>query len=242
MTLPWYEALDQIRQYVFKVSTPGGSGTGFLISFREKTGLCVVATAYHVIQHAYSWEEPIRLQHAATSHNRLLHADDRVVMTKPVNDSAVVIFAKEDLQINTQPPALAPEGKYLRPGKEIAWAGYPAVAPDEFSFFNGHVSCCLQKDKSYLVDGVAINGVSGGPAFTLVGKELHIIGTVSAYIPNRVMGEALPGVCFVTGIDAFQTIVKDIDTLEEAREKAQETEQQDRGSSPSATTQQEPSP
>jgi hypothetical protein len=180
----------------------------------------VVATAYHVIRNAHRWEQPIRLQHTETCKEVLLRVDDRVISINEKNDSAIVIFGKKDLQIITEPLPLAPEGKHLRPGVEIAWAGYPAVAPDEFCFFSGHVSCFLKKDGAYLVDGVAINGVSGGPAFSRVDEEVHFIGIVTGYIPNRVAGETLPGVCFVTSIAPFQEALKMINTLEEAKEKA----------------------
>ena len=44
---------------------------------------------------------------------------------------------------------------------------------------------CLDSKRTYLVDGVAINGVSGGPTFALMGQDMDIIGVVSAYILNR---------------------------------------------------------
>lgn len=224
-TTTWYQALGDIRKVTFKILTPQGSGTGFLVTFRSQQGICGIATAYHVIDHAHTWEEPIKLIHAATATTVLLRAADRYILPNRTNDAAIIMFMKGDMNIETTPPVLAPEDKYLLPGNEIAWAGYPALAANEFSFFHGHVSCILRNISAYLVDGVAINGVSGGPAFTLLGDAVHIIGIVSAYIPNRVTGESLPGVCFVTAIKPFHEFIKDIASLEEAREKAQKTEQ-----------------
>ena len=55
---------------------------------------------------------------------------------------------------------------------------------------------------TYLVDGVAINGVSGGPVFD---DRCHLIGVVFAYIPNQ-LGEntLLPGLAAITPINAIR--------------------------------------
>lgn len=221
MALRWTDALEKVRKFSFKINTPQGSGSGFLITLR-KQHIFGVATAYHVIDHSYLWEEPIKLLHTDSNQTFMLQSTKRFIFAKPDNDAALILFDKGDLQIESDLLTLAPEGKYLRPGMEIAWAGYPAIAPNEFSYFNGHVSCYLHSSNTYLVDGVAINGVSGGPTFTMIKDDVHVIGIVSAYIPNRATGESLPGVCCVTDIKPFHEFIKDIKTLEEAREKARE--------------------
>jgi hypothetical protein len=72
-----------------------------------------------------------------------------------------------------------------------------------------------------LVDGVAINGVSGGPAFLPVDKDQFILGgMVSAYIPNRATGESLPGVCVVRSIGPYQEMLKEFKTIEQAQIEA----------------------
>ena len=43
-------------------------------------------------------------------------------------------------------------------------------------------------------------------------------------IPNRVTGESLPGVCFVTDVKPFHDFIKRISSLEEAKTKAEITE------------------
>jgi len=218
MALEWFEALENVRNFTFKIITPQGSGTGFLITLREQN-ICGIATAYHVIDHAYTREEPIKLLQTTTNKTLLLRAADRYVFPNPANDAAIIMFMKGDLQVNTDLLALSPEDKYLKPGSKIAWAGYPAIAPDECSFFSGHISCYLNVAKAYLVDGVAINGISGGPAFAIVGDSVQVIGSVSAYIPNRVTGECLPGVCFVTAVQFFHEFIKDLDSLEDAKQE-----------------------
>jgi hypothetical protein len=72
---------------------------------------------------------------------------------------------------------------------------------------------------AYLVDGVAINGVSGGPAFHLGEHFPIIIGVVSAYIANRVTGETLPGMCVVGDVTRFHEVINHFKSMEEAKKK-----------------------
>jgi hypothetical protein len=67
-------------------------------------------------------------------------------------------------------------------GAPLGWLGYPGLAFPELCFFRGFISGHQEKPPIYLVDGVAINGVSGGPAFDLSGL---IVGLISAYRPNE---------------------------------------------------------
>lgn len=213
----WATALELVQKYAFKISTPGGSGTGFMITAPNSQGLCGVATAHHVVGHAHQWEEPIRLTHAETGTSTIQHSAERYVFVNPKADLAVIVFKNEEFELPGVDPTLFPEDKHIKPGIQIGWAGYPAVAPSCFSFFSGNVSCFLQGDLAYLVDGVAINGVSGGPAFCILpDDELHVVGVVTAYIPNRATGESLPGVCFVAGISPLYHVVKEIKSLDDA--------------------------
>jgi hypothetical protein len=93
-----------------------------------------------------------------------------------------------------------------------------AIPKASLCFFSGHISAWLEPDEAYLVDGVAINGVSGGPAFI---PERMLIGVVSAYIPNRATGELLPGLAVVRGVQQFHDITDGFRSLDEA--KAEET-------------------
>ena len=98
----------------------------------------------------------------------------------------------------TEPLALVPPDASVKPGVEVAWLGYPYLVPGaRLCFFSGHVSAYI--DERYFIDGVAIGGVSGGPAFLCRNVEpnrgLHILGSITAYRPSREgTGETLPGV------------------------------------------------
>jgi hypothetical protein len=239
MEQDWSAALEIIKKHTFKIISPNGSGTGFLLTKREGD-ICGIATALHVVNHAHEWEEPIKVIHAQSQAAIVLHHDKRVIFPNAKKDCALILFHRENLEVEKEPLSLGPEDKYLKAGVQVGWAGYPAVAPNEFCFFSGSVSCFLPNVGSYLVDGVAINGVSGGPAFvTFKEGHLQVIGIVSAYIPNKVSGDTLPGVCFITGVYPFHEFIKGIDSLEHAREKASEEKteqiaQPDRGENPAS--------
>jgi hypothetical protein len=223
----WAKALEKLQAYSFKISTPSGTGTGFLIKCGNVDNLYGVATAYHVIDHAHQWEEPIKLLHTASGNEVVLrhhlNQQDRFILCNQSQDIATILFINKELDLPKEELLLVPEDKNIKPGIPIGWVGYPAVAPNNFSFFTGSVSCFLPEQFAYLVDGVAINGVSGGPAFVATDDGIpFIMGVVSAYIPNRATGESLPGVCFVVGIHRFYDFIKTIKSVEEARNKAKE--------------------
>ena len=71
--------------------------------------------------------------------------------------------------------------------------GYPAIEPYTLCFFAGTVSARLENRNAYLVDGVAINGVSGGPVFHCVDSDqVQIIGCVSAYTQTGLRAKPYP--------------------------------------------------
>jgi hypothetical protein len=75
-------------------------------------------------------------------------------------------------------------------------------------------------DGFYFVDGVAINGVSGGPTFAInQDNKVQIIGLVSAYVPNRATGAQLPGFCVVRDILPLYQTIKTLQSFEEAKKQ-----------------------
>ncbi len=221
----WASALEFVKKYAFKIATPGGSGTGFMLTAPNSQGFCGVATANHVVSHAHQWEEPIKLIHAESGDTVILHNAERFIFANAQQDLAVIVFVNKKFDLPETDPTLLPEDEHLKPGIQIGWAGYPAIAPNDFSFFSGDISCFLEKNVAYLVDGVAINGVSGGPAYCVFPENVvNFVGVVTAYIPNRATGESLPGVCFVSAISPLYHIVKEIKSREEAEDKAKQIE------------------
>ena len=217
--IDWHQAIDQLRPYVVAISTPDGSGTGWLLSRSAQTGLCGIVTAAHVIDHAHFWEEPIRLTHYASGKTVLLREPQRAISLFEETDLASLILETGDFPFPETPLQLVDQNHFLKPGVEIGWLGFPAVARSTLSFFGGRISAYIEEQSSYLIDGVAINGVSGGPAFRLYGDRVELMGVVSAYIANRATGETLPGVAVVRDVERLHEVLADFRSLDEAKEE-----------------------
>jgi hypothetical protein len=228
----WDSAIKAVRPHVVKIATPGGFGTGFLAFYNHDQSWCGIATAAHVVSHADEWQQPIRIQSEETGTFRFLKdSGDRIILLDRATDSAVVLFVKGDLQLPEVPIAMLPLDQPCDIGNEIGWLGYPAIEPDALCFFAGTVSARQGHRKAYLIDGVAINGVSGGPVFHVPklllltpSPSAQIIGCVSAYHANRVTGEALPGLLRAQDVSHFHAVASNIRSLDEANAKKREFE------------------
>jgi hypothetical protein len=214
----WQALVDIVKPQVVRVLTPRGRGTGFLLYNSKSKGFCAIATASHVVNYAHLWEEPIRLQHAASDNSIMLRPTNRAVILNSEKDVAAVIFPQDgDFKLPDDPLTLSPSNMFVRVGVEIGWLGFPAIS-HHLCFFSGRVSAYDSSEERYLVDGVAINGVSGGPAFTPeTDGTLSVVGVLSAYIPNRATGETLPGLAVVTDVVEFHEMVARFKSVEEAQ-------------------------
>ncbi|MCZ6688253.1 MAG: serine protease [Planctomycetota bacterium] len=217
----WPQAVEHLRPHIVRISTPSNSGTGFLISNTSNSNICGVATAAHVVDHAHYWEEPIRIDHEGSGNSIVIRRDARAVLLDTIRDTAAIIFDRGQLPLPSSPLTLAPKDKYFKVGNELAWLGFPAVSSANLCFFSGRVSAWLERQSAYLVDGVAINGVSGGPAFFLAPEEgapVILVGVVSAYVPNRATGGELPGLSVVRDVSHFHELAPTFASLDQARE------------------------
>jgi hypothetical protein len=131
------------------------------------------------------------------------------------------MIARGDLPFPNSALPLVPRGKFLRVGNEIGWLGFPAVQTTSLCFFGGRISAWDDDMKFYFVDGVAIHGVSGEPAFFLTYPQPTLVGVVSAYVPNRATGEVLPGLSVVRDVIQFHELAPTFEFLAQA--KAQES-------------------
>lgn len=87
-------------------------------------------------------------------------------------------------------------------------------------FFSGCISARNEDKKYYLIDGVSINGVSGGPVlYTTRTEGIEIIGIISSYMANRATGTTLPGLLIARDVSYLHNIVKLIKSLDDARKK-----------------------
>ncbi|HEY1655924.1 MAG TPA: hypothetical protein VGF86_12505 [Candidatus Tumulicola sp.] len=205
----WFQLVFSVSQYVVKIETPGGHGSGFLCFYGGAGGeICGIATAHHVIQHANDWQEPLRLIHGPTAAAAFFNPSERAFLVNPANDSAIIIIPKGKLKLPEELLPLLEADRFVYPGVELGWIGFPAVAPQSLCFFSGSVSAKL--GEGYLIDGVAINGVSGGPVFFIDTRNnsLTIMGAITQYLPNVATGNMLPGLSFAQSVAHFHSIIE----------------------------------
>lgn len=161
------------------------------------------------------------MQHPETGKTALVRPGTRVILLNEAKDVAAIMFDRVALPLPEEPLSLSAGDMYIKVGVDIGWLGFPAIS-NELCFFGGRISAYLESEERYLVDGVAINGVSGGPAFK-PGDDgtVAVIGVLSAYMPNRATGETLPGLAVVADIVEFHKMVASFKNFDQA--KAQET-------------------
>jgi len=216
----WHQTVNAIKSHVVQIITPQGKGTGFLIWKSKKNPICAIATAAHVVDFAHYWMDPIRIRHYESGDPILLRENQRAIIIDEKRDTATIVFECKDLKMPVEPFGLIPEKKHIRVGVEVGWLGFPAMSINDLCFFSGRISNYRTQDDRYLIDGVAINGVSGGPTFYFDSEgKVILIGVVSAYIPNRATGESLPGLCVVADVTQLQNDVKHFKSVEEAKEE-----------------------
>jgi hypothetical protein len=218
----WDQVVKKVAPHVVKIETPRGHGTGFLFMYNDNHTWCGIATADHVIAQADEWQEPIKLSQPETNRTFLLKAEQRAIYRDVRTDSAVILFFKGDFELPESPVTLLPMGKLIDIGAEVGWLGFPSVAPYNLCFFSGNISARQDFRNAYLIDGVAINGVSGGPVLHLTETDgVQIVGTVSAYSANRATGEVLPGLAIAQDVSHFHGVASHIHSIDEAnRQKA----------------------
>jgi hypothetical protein len=221
-----------MKPYIAKIETQAGSGTGFLCFYNFNKTWCGVATALHVVSHADEWRQPIKI--ITLSDNIFLTETDRVIISNWRTDSAIIMFKKPDKsKLPDETIQLRPLEKPLNIGSEVGWLGYPYIEPYNLCFFSGCISARREDRNAYLLDGVSINGVSGGPVFYLNDeREVEIIGIVAAYMANKATGETLPGVSIAQDVSHFHEVVKQINDYDEAIKKKQQMKEDEKITQP----------
>ncbi len=225
--MEWNEIVERVAPYIVKIETPMAHGTGFLCLYNDDKSFFGIATALHVVSYANEWKQPIRLRHYPSSTEMFMQAEGvRVIFTDEDTDSAVIVARPGTLKLPNDSLPLLPSRSALPIGSEEGWLGFPSLAPSKLCFFQGSISA--SEEHGYLIDGVAINGVSGGPVFFWKedDKQVCTIGTVSAYRPNWVTGDALPGLSIARDVSHFHEVIKKIKSLDEAIAKRKQEEEQ----------------
>ena len=223
----WDQIASKVSPIIVKIETPTGSGTGFLCFYNEPKTLCGIATALHVVSHADEWLQPIRITHHQSKEVVLLKEQDRHIFLNWATDSAVILLSIGNLPFPEDPIKLLPANAPISLGSDVGWFGFPSIDPYTLCFFSGSVSAYREDRKAYLIDGVAINGVSGGPVvYSTETEGVQIVGTISAYQANRLGPDTLPGLSIAQDVFYFHDVIQRIKSLDEAREKEQENKEE----------------
>jgi len=231
--MEWHALYDKIKPYTIKIDSETGFGTGFLFAYNKNEEIAAIATAAHVVKDINEWRKPLKLIHYQSKTEVFLTADMRAIWIDPERDTATIIINAKVLPLPKETLPLLRPTHYIKIGVEVGWTGFPAIAPYNLCFFSGKISFFLENPHSYLIDGVAINGVSGGPVFRNLIDTPEIIGIVSAYRPNRRPTDTLPGLLIaqdVTSVHKHLAHIKNLDEAKEEEEKQKKTESENNAS------------
>jgi hypothetical protein len=224
--MSWAEIISYVTPHVVRIDTPDGGGTGFLCLYNEDGSWAGVATAEHVVARADEWQQPIRISCPSTGFERLLGVGQRVVFRDWQADSAAILFPY-DLGLPEDVIPLLPASDVLPVATPIGWLGFRGIARHTACFFSGMVSAVESlHNRTYLVDGVAVNGVSGGPVLYHDRQKdaVFIVGVISAYRPNRQYGESLPGLSVAQDVSHFHGVLQTVRDFDEAQRRREELE------------------
>jgi hypothetical protein len=224
--MDWASEVKKISPYILRIRTQNGWGTGFV--FWQNKTLCCIATAKHVIKQANisGWEQPIYLDQKDGNSVRLNPEHRRIIdnLNAEIDgDSASILIYKSGLNIPEQCLPLWDFSREIPIGTQLGWLGYPQVVDQSIltpSFFSGALSNTFPHLEQFAIDGVAIGGVSGSPIFCKLNDDSpNVIGTISAYFPNRVHGqggiESLPGISVSHSFSAFIPVIQDLNNLDQ---------------------------
>ncbi|HVT73853.1 MAG TPA: serine protease [Lacunisphaera sp.] len=227
--MAWHVTYSKVLPYIVKIKTPDGHGTGFFFAQNKTKTIVAVATALHVIEDADTWQKPIKVFHEFSGKELHLNDTDRAVLRYPGRDTAAIIFTRKELPFPDATLPLMDKTFYKSVGWDLAWAGYPGICPSKVCLFQGSVSCFDTEEDYYLIDGVAISGVSGGPVFAR-NKEngAELIGIVSEYWSRA---GSTPGLLKAHDVSDLHDVVEKFKNIDDAKTQAAEEKVPDSTSS-----------
>lgn len=180
----WWDIAESLARQTFQVRRANCCGTAFLVSqgierHSSHRHYCF-ATAWHVIDDILDDDHFILFR----SHDKTaIDADTNRVMTArlgpPSFDLGCLYLRTVDdlLRLEDMMPV---RGLKTFPslGESLGWCGYPGSLEDEPMFCRGTLACFKTDPHSYLINGVAYPGMSGGAVADQYG---WVIGVVSRW-------------------------------------------------------------
>ncbi len=226
--MDWQPLVKAVEPFIVKIETQSGHGTGFLC-FRNEFAYGI-ATAAHVVDTAERWNQPVRVLHYASNTSVYFREDQRVIFVDRSQDSAMLLVPHSNLVVPEEFIRLLPPDAPIAIGNEVGWLGFPGIAPETLCFFNGSIAARMESRMAYFIDGVAINGVSGGPViYADPANGAQIVGIVSAYHANRQMDGILPGLLISQDVSKFHAMINHVRSIDDARAEKERNEQQGKG-------------
>jgi hypothetical protein len=207
----WEDTIPKIEPLIYRVHAGDSLGTAFVVAVsgpQDGGRHLAFATAWHVVKDVVTTDDPLDL---IDCKGRTL-VSPRPSMICPVGppecDSALMLVPTEEPLLGSDALLPIPLRTMLPRGAELGWLGFPGLTYPELCFFKGVVSGHREGPSMYLVDGVAVNGVSGGPAFDRSGL---LVGLFSSYLPNRRGdGATLPGLLIVVPLNLIRFWMQEI--------------------------------
>jgi hypothetical protein len=229
MMADWHSLYEKVLPYIVRIETHESAGTGFLFAFNEPKTVVGFATAAHVVEHADLWKLPLKLRHHVSGNELFLTDDDRFINIDSERDSASILIRHPGDYLPDNPLPMMNPARLKKIGVEVAWVGYPGIAWPHLCLFTGNIAAAISAQDSYLLDGVAISGVSGGPVFSETPDGTpEILGTISSYMPDRHRGDVLPGMLRAQDVTSFQITIRKLKSLDEARRQKERDEREKR--------------
>jgi hypothetical protein len=203
----WASIIPVIEPFVYQVHSGDGLGTAFIVATSSsEVGpfFTMFATAWHVVEDVVETNKILELvRRDGTKLSKIMVGPAKIYPLGPKECDVALI------QVQTTEPLTSIDNLLPMPietmisrGTDVGWLGFPGLVFPELCFFSGVVSGYKENPLVYLIDGVAINGVSGGPAFDRTGL---LTGLVSAYLPNRLNeNTVLPGLMILIPINLIR--------------------------------------
>lgn len=210
-SLSWSNACELVSSYVVQIIRGSDShGTGFIYRHDPKLGLSSIATAAHVVEEASVLGAPLQIVDSAGQKTTIFDTD-RAVFADTKRDTALILVSDRDVPKIAEP---LDSTENVKPGHEVGWMGFPAVADRQLSFFSGRVSAIMAQRDRLLVDGVALPGCSGSPVFAIRkhasgARVAKVMGVMTCYWPNLTMEDDL-GLTGVSKLSHFDELKKKI--------------------------------
>ena len=208
--MDWNRLIEKIATQVVMIEGDCGSrGTGFLLGGGK--ALRTIATARHVFEAIK--RKPATIWHTPSGKGIPVGGGPGLrdfLVAKPGSDLDVALLFLPAPELPQPTVPILEPGNNVQVGTEVGWLGYPGLT-ETLCFFSGRISAVLSGQASYLIDGIAIPGVSGGPVFCETSRGLRLVGSISAYTYEvRKTGpsteHSLPGLAVANDVSWHNTV------------------------------------